>query len=61
MATPVATVAPQSRFIYDDDLFISETIGVVVELELFNVRVVLMVTVELFYDIRDNIFLHMNF
>ncbi|MFS7927795.1 hypothetical protein Hanom_Chr04g00313331 [Helianthus anomalus] len=61
MATPVATVAPQSRFNDDGVLFISESIGVlVVELELFNVRVVLMVTVELFDDIHGGICLHIN-
>ncbi|MFS7914988.1 hypothetical protein Hanom_Chr02g00159991 [Helianthus anomalus] len=60
MATPVASVAPQSRFNDDDDLFRSESIGVLVVLELFNVRVALMVTLELFDDIRGGICLHMN-
>ncbi|KAF5756131.1 hypothetical protein HanPI659440_Chr17g0687001 [Helianthus annuus] len=51
MATPVATVAPESRFNDDDDLFRSESIGIVVELELFMYGLY----------IRGGICLHMNF
>ncbi|MFS8031144.1 hypothetical protein Hanom_Chr17g01542291 [Helianthus anomalus] len=57
MATSVATIAAQSGFNEDDDLFRFESIGV----ELFNVRVVLMVMVELFDNICGNRCLHINF